>query len=525
MSARKKKLWASAVKHLFFCRPPTSPHKHTVGKFVAHRSRHAVRTYKPCNPPFLHTRSPASDLAFAHATMTVWTARKRRLQEACELVDTAWKMELVRAGAGLLLHRNPIWPMPAKWAWAYPPGALWLSLELEQLEAARYSVPRTRWPKTSAYMMEIFNRMSEADFRQHVRMDRPAFARLCDLLRPHSIFSNNSYAEQAPVEQQAAVALERLGKYGTGAAPGVLKRIYGIGKGTVDLYTARVITALVDMAGQVIRWPNVSERQRIKEAFAEDGFFDCIGLIDGTLIPLSARPGKCGEVYFDRKHNHSIAAQVVCDHRRRITTLHVGFPGSCADVTVFRAMDMCKNARHYFADGEYMLADSAYPITPTCVPLFKGAEAKHTDNVHFNFCGAHVRVANEHAIGLLKGRWSSLRELRVVARKDSAERDIGRMVRWTVACAVLHNLLIDWRDTWRNDAEVEAIASAQAQPPRVTHQENAEIHGASSDDGRLFREEVRDRCLALQRSKRDGFLQYALRTRPELNHAQDAESQ
>ena len=94
-------------------------------------------------------------------------------------------------------------------------------------------------------------------------------------------------------------------------------------------------------------------------------------------------------------------AQIVCDHQRLITAVKVGYPGSVADITTFRAMDLCVNAGRYFREGEYLLADSAYPVTPTSVPLYKGDEAKTAENARFNMVAAHVRVANEHAIGIL----------------------------------------------------------------------------------------------------------------------------
>lgn len=325
------------------------------------------------------------------------------------------------------------------------PPSLLLLLEQEDVEARRYLVPRRLWPKAQGYMSKVFHGQSEHDFRKQCRMDCALFQRLVDQLSTNPIFYNNSYAPQAPVAFQLACALECLGKNGTGASGASMKRAYGFGYGTVRSYAKRVIEALNDLAPEVITWPTTSAKAAIKEAFGAEGFPGCIGLIDGTGFPLSQRPALCGEMYYDRKKRYSISAQVICDHQRRITNMHIGYPGSCADVTVYKEMDVCKRAALYFNQEEYLLADSAYPITTSTVPLYKRIHTNDPENRQFNLCGAHVRVANEHCIGMLKNRFSSLKELRIILGANLTS-DVKRIVSWVNACAVLHNLLINWRD-------------------------------------------------------------------------------
>lgn len=61
----------------------------------------------------------------------------------------------------------------------------------------------------------------------------------------------------------------------------------------------------------------------------------------------------------------------------------------------------------------------------------------------FNFELSRQRIRIEHAIGMLKGRWQSLRELRILI-KD--ERSAARANLWIQACIVLHNYLVDIGD-------------------------------------------------------------------------------
>lgn len=142
---------------------------------------------------------------------------------------------------------------------------------------------------------------------------------------------------------------------------------------------------------------------------ARFGFKGCVGFIDGTTIPLSQRPGEDDRSFFDRKHRSIVNSQVVCDDRRRITAFYYGWPGSCTESTVYTAINLASDVGKvsFFASGEYLLVDSAYPTDlkdDTLVPSYN-SNMKGKAREDFNTCVGHVRVVNEHTIGVLKGRW------------------------------------------------------------------------------------------------------------------------
>ena len=95
--------------------------------------------------------------------------------------------------------------------------------------------------------------------------------------------------------------------------------------------------------------------------------------------------------------------------------------------------------------GEYMLADSAYALSGHCIPAYKAPAANARDNAEFNYCLVKSRVRVEHCIGILKSRWASLREMR---QQIHNARDMQLLVRWIVACCVLHNMLAQLGDAW-----------------------------------------------------------------------------
>ncbi|KAG1711660.1 hypothetical protein DVH05_008907 [Phytophthora capsici] len=110
--------------------------------------------------------------------------------------------------------------------------------------------------------------------------------------------------------------------------------------------------------------------------------------------------------------------------------------------------------KYFFSGGQYLIADSAYPADTkrnTLVPAYRKNQHGH-DNSAFNTCVAHVRVVNEHTIGVQKARWTSLREIRLqIKRKE----DVKRLLRWVNACVVLHNMFFTLGDGCPEGREVD----------------------------------------------------------------------
>lgn len=94
-----------------------------------------------------------------------------------------------------------------------------------------------------------------------------------------------------------------------------------------------------------------------------------------------------------------------------------------------------------FLLDEYILADSGYASTNYIVPTFKRYNSNPLTPAqnHFNNALAKLCVASEHCNGMLKGRFGSLKELRLVI---SDEKSAAYVFLWIAACVVIHNFLI-----------------------------------------------------------------------------------
>ncbi|KAI0737910.1 hypothetical protein C8Q80DRAFT_1073008, partial [Daedaleopsis nitida] len=151
-------------------------------------------------------------------------------------------------------------------------------------------------------------------FREKLRVTPATFDCLVDRLSDDPVFGNNSRNPQMPVEVQVAITLYRFGHYGNAAGLQQVADWAGCGKGTVELVTRRVMTAILrpDFLGEAIRDPTAEEKEKAKRWVEEhsckawrDGWM----MVDGTLVPLDERPFWYGESYFDRKCNYSLNIQ------------------------------------------------------------------------------------------------------------------------------------------------------------------------------------------------------------------------
>lgn len=73
------------------------------------------------------------------------------------------------------------------------------------------------------------------------------------------------------------------------------------------------------------------------------------------------------------------------------------------------------------------------------VAPFKDPESRHPDKEYFNNHLSQLRIRNEHANGLLKGRFQSLRGLRLNIRDEKTHKFATY---WCVCCIHLHNFAL-----------------------------------------------------------------------------------
>jgi hypothetical protein len=273
------------------------------------------------------------------------------------------------------------------------------------------------------------------------------------MIENHDVFANRSHHTQAPAWIQLMVVLSRLGCDGNGASIGRNARHGGVSHGSVCKYTERVFVAILAMKDAEICWPTAEERKIISRRFAvKHGLPGVVGVVDGTPVVMSQRPHVDGEVFWTRKGHYAINLQLVCDDRRRILFYQSGWPGSVYDATVFSQSHLSLHPEQYFSPGEFLIADAGYGGTSFLCTPYRQPAASLPHNSVFNELFSSGRIVIEHVNGIVKGRWCSLRGIRIQVK---TVEDFNRINEWISVCLVLHNILNRFNDKWEEEDNTE----------------------------------------------------------------------
>lgn len=124
----------------------------------------------------------------------------------------------------------------------------------------------------------------------------------------------------------------------------------------------------------------------------------------------------------------------MCDHKRKIRDVFIGFPGSVHDSRVFRASPLSDSLDEKCGEN-YILGDSGYPCLPHLLTPYRDMGNLGRIKTNFNVKLSHNRYVIEHCFGILKQKFRQLYHLKL--------RKIRDCVHFIRACCVLHNLALE----------------------------------------------------------------------------------
>ncbi|GES94172.1 putative nuclease HARBI1 [Rhizophagus clarus] len=163
---------------------------------------------------------------------------------------------------------------------------------------------------------------------------------------------------------------------------------------------------------EFVQWPKNNNRATVHAGFqAIRGFQNVIGAIDGTHFILNEVPAQDPTAFFTRKKRYVIHCQGIVDFKGIFINYIIGWPESVHDARVYANSDFFLNKAKYIEGDDYVLGDSAYPISPFLIIPFKNP-SNHRQR-QFNFIHSKHRVVVENAFGRLKARFKALKELSV----------------------------------------------------------------------------------------------------------------
>lgn len=277
-------------------------------------------------------------------------------------------------------------------------------------------------------------------FQAHFGLEKSTFGILLRLIEGSDLF--NGHNQFAP-DLQLAITLYRLREFG--AKTTAVAAHFGIGDGaTLRRITERVFLAILALQDQFVYWPDEGERaELVKDSMNRMPF--CIALVGGSSTKLYTKPSLTPHSFYSYKQQFCLRWQVTCDLNKKVRHLVAGQYGSSHDASVYENCNLYINPNAFFNDNEYLMGDSAYPLTETCVTPYK-ANSRHAtleERVRFNKVATKHRVIVENCISEIKNQFPTLRGLRIKIRKES---DLIFCGQWISVCAIHHNFTMEYDD-------------------------------------------------------------------------------
>jgi hypothetical protein len=184
-------------------------------------------------------------------------------------------------------------------------------------------------------------------------MHRASFNQLVELIKDPPVFHIDSTKDQAKLEHQLLLFLYYLGKSSSGASNSDMRNIFQIGHGTADCYKQRCVKAIRLLRDKVIKWPDIAEHQEIsKRILHKYTWINCVGVVDGTLFPLTYAPQSDDAPDFHgRKFLSTI---IVNDDENRIRYYLAGYLGSTHDNRIYCNTRLYNNRLEHFGENGYL---------------------------------------------------------------------------------------------------------------------------------------------------------------------------
>ena len=311
--------------------------------------------------------------------------------------------------------------------------------------AFNYCSPiRSIWMKErSSYWWDhvVSSTFSSHDWLENFRMSQATFLYVCNEIRPVIEKEDTVMRKAIPVEQRVALTLWFLA---TNADYRTIGHLFGVSKPTICVITKEVCAIVKILLPRYVRIPTGDSLKAVIKGFEDNlGFPQCVGVVDGTHIPIMS-PVECPADYYNRKGFHSIIMQGTVNHLGHFIDIYVGWPGRVHDARVFvnstlykrgQAGTLLPDWKKTISGKEIpllMLGDPAYPLLHWLMKAFPDNGSLTREQKTYNYRLSKARVVVEHAYGRLKGRWRCL-----LKRNDVLIDDLPKLV---AACCVLHNI-------------------------------------------------------------------------------------
>lgn len=128
-------------------------------------------------------------------------------------------------------------------------------------------------------------------------------------------------------------------------------------EGTIKNWTNHCIKAICKRLDHLIAWPNANKRQQLQaELASRRPWAQCVGVMDGTVVPLAYQPSSADKGNFwNYKGFYGLAVFAVCKIHKNFRLIHLSFPGSPHDSRMFKDTLLYTDAECHFSSGEWVM--------------------------------------------------------------------------------------------------------------------------------------------------------------------------
>ena len=194
------------------------------------------------------------------------------------------------------------------------------------------------------------------------------------------------------MKRQVLIALQRFRTFENGALVHSIAVWAGVGAGTVDLITRRVLKAVHSnrMKNRHIQWPaegsaeKKSAKQCIDKHCDNPAWRNGWCMVNGTLIPLYCKPHWYEDMFFDRKYNYLFNLQIINIFNLKIIDYTSGFTGSRHDTHCFASTRLAKNPEKLLKEDEWCWGNTEYLLEKWLIIPYKKPASKTRENGKFN---------------------------------------------------------------------------------------------------------------------------------------------
>ncbi|KAJ3679508.1 hypothetical protein LUZ60_017519 [Juncus effusus] len=225
---------------------------------------------------------------------------------------------------------------------------------------------------------------------------------------------------------------------------------------SVSAYFGKILNAKLQLSTEIIRFSSLLTPREISNSTKFNPYFkDCIGVIDGTHVPITVQ-GQIQDPYRNRKQTLSQNVMVACNFDNRFIFVLAGWEGSASDALILKsAIDECN---FYVPSDKFYLVDAGYANTPNFIAPYRGVRYHLNEQAKankrpkdykelFNLRHSQLRNHVESIIGVLKMRFPILKT--ATYHTLDSQRDIV-----TAAC-VLHNFIVNHNGDMNSESTPE----------------------------------------------------------------------